>query len=414
MMPQVIKVRQNFPNQSVADIEGAVVSEIIKSGVAFPSGSTIALAVGSRGIANIRRIVKATVRLPESPELPGGSSFRPWAATAGPRLKAQIEILAGYGITEDQVGAPTPVVHASRRAAAGGFWSTRSTWTGMPRPPTGSSSSTASRCIPSFRGKTESGLLKMCVIGLGKHRQALEMHRYGVYGLRDLIPVAARQILSQSKIRLGIGIVENAYDETAVIRAVRPEQMAAEEERLLDLSKSLMPSLPVDQLDLLIIDQMGKDISGTGMDPNIIGRIRIRNEKEPETPDITNIIVTDLSEASHGNALGMGLADFITRRLSEKIDFLATYENILTSTFTERGKMPMVADTDRGAIEYAFRSQGLIKPEDTGIIRIKNTLCLSELYVSGSVYERVKDQPQIEVIGSYGDLLDEQGALKAF
>lgn len=412
MMPQVIKVRQNFPNQSVADIEGTVVSEIIRSGAVFPSGSTIALAVGSRGIANIRRIVKATVDYLKARNclvfiVPAMGSH------GGATAEGQIEILAGYGITEDQVGAPirssmqvvelpqgdlVHKIYMDRNAAAAD----------------GIIVINRVKVHTDFRGKTESGLLKMCVIGLGKHRQALEMHRYGVYGLRDLIPIAARQILSQSKIRLGIGIVENAYDETAVIKAVRPEQMAAEEERLLDLCKSLMPSLPVDQLDLLIIDQMGKDISGTGMDPNIIGRIRIRNVKEPETPDITNIIVTDLTEDSHGNALGMGLADFITRRLSEKIDFRATYENILTSTFTERGKMPMVADTDRSAIEYAFRSQGLIRPEDTGIIRIKNTLCLSELYVSGSVFDKIKDQPQIEAIGSYRDLLDEQDALKAF
>lgn len=412
MIPQVIKVRQRFPSQSVADIEGAVVSEIIRSGVVFPSGSTIALAVGSRGIANIRRIVKATVDYLKARNckvfiVPAMGSH------GGATAAGQIEILAGYGITEDQVGAPIRSsmqvvelpqgelihkIYMDRNAAAAD----------------GIIVINRVKVHTDFRGKTESGLLKMCVIGLGKHRQALEMHRYGVYGLRDLVPIAARQILGKSKIRLGIGIVENAYDETAVIRAVRPEQMAAEEERLLDLSKSLMPSLPVDQLDLLIIDQMGKDISGTGMDPNIIGRLRIRNEKEPETPDITNIIVTDLSEASHGNALGMGLADFITRRLSEKIDFQATYENILTSTFTERGKMPMVADTDRGAVEYAFRTQGLIKPEDTGIIRIKNTLCLGELYVSSSVYDRIKDQPQIEVIGAYGDMLDEQGALKVF
>jgi hypothetical protein len=236
-----------------------------------------------------------------------------------------------------------------------------------------------------FHGTTESGLLKMCVIGLGKHAMALEIHRHGVYGLKELIPVAARYVLGHSNIIMGIGIVENAYDQTAIIQAIHARDLEREELKLLDFNRKHMPCLPVDKLDVLVADQMGKDISGVGMDPNITGRMRIRGQLEPSRPDISNIIALELTEGSHGNALGMGLADFITRRFFKQIDFEATYENVMTSTFTERGKMPIVAENARQAMEYALRTAGPIEMADVKIIRIRNTLKLDEMYVSAAV-----------------------------
>jgi len=412
MVSKLIRVKQKFPNEYIEDIEAAVKNEMQKSGVKFIGGSNIAIAVGSRGIKNIHRIVKATT---EYLKTLGVNPFivPAMGSHGGANAKGQKEVLESYGITEENIGVPIrssmEVVELPQGDLCHKVFMDR-----YASEADGIIVINRVKVHTDFHGKTESGLLKMCVIGLGKHRQALEIHRYGVYGLRELIPIAAKHILKHSKIMLGIGIVENAYDQTAVIKAVRPEVMEEEEVKLLDICRKNMPKLPVDKLDLLIVDEMGKDVTGVGIDPNITGRIRIRNEKEPETPNITNIVVTDLTEASHGNALGMGLAEFITKRLYDKIDFKATYENVLTSTFLERGKMPIVAETDKRAVEYALRTSGQISLESTRVIRIKNTLQLGELYVSQSIYEEIKDSEHIEIMGQFEEIFNEQGSLKKF
>jgi len=412
MVPKLIRMKLKFPNEYIENIEDTVKSEMQESGTKFLKGSSIAIAVGSRGIKNNHRVVKATT------EYLNTLGVNPFIVPAmgshgGANAKGQKEVLESYGITEEYVGAPIrssmEVVELPQGDLCHKVFIDR-----YASEADGIIIINRVKVHTDFHGKTESGLLKMCVIGLGKHRQALEIHRYGVYGLRELIPIAAKHILQNSKIMLGIGLVENAYDQTLVIKAVRPEVMEEEEVKLLNICRDNMPKLPVNKLDLLIVDEMGKDITGVGIDPNITGRMRIRNEKEPETPDITNIVVTDLTEASHGNALGMGLADFITKRLYEKIDFKATYENVLTSTFLERGKMPIVADTDKRAVEYALRSCGQINLESARVIRIKNTLHLGEIYVSQSIYEEIKDSKHIEIVGQFEEMFNEQGSLKKF
>ncbi len=412
MTPKLIRIKQNFPNEYIANIEDEVIREIQKSKVKFAKGSNIAIAVGSRGINNIHRIVKATTMYLKAM---GTNPFivPAMGSHGGAIAEGQREVLKSYGITEEYIGVPIrssmEVIELPQENLCHKVFIDRYAYE-------------ADNIIvinrvkvhTDFHGNTESGLLKMCVIGLGKHRQALEMHRYGVQGLREMVPIAAKHILRHAKIVLGIGIVENAYDQTTVIKAVRPEVMEEEEVKLLDICRKNMPRLPVEKLDLLIVDEMGKDITGTGLDPNIIGRIKIQNEKEPEIPEITNIVVMDLTENSHGNALGMGLADFITKRLYDKINFNATYENVLTSTFLERGKMPIVADTDKKAVQYALRTCGPINPENARIIRIKNTLRLGELFVSQHVYQEIKGNNYIEVMGEFEEIFNEQGLLKDF
>ncbi|MHB8064729.1 MAG: DUF362 domain-containing protein, partial [Ruminiclostridium sp.] len=284
MVPKVIRMKLKFQNECIEDIEGAVKGEIQESGVKFVSGASIAIAVGSRGIKNIHRVVKATT---EYLKAQGVNPFiiPAMGSHGGANAKGQKEVLESYGITEEYIGAPIrssmEVVELTQGDLCHKVFIDR-----YASEADGIIVINRVKVHTDFHGKTESGLLKMCVIGLGKHKQALEMHRYGVYGLRELIPLAAKHILKHSKIMLGIGIVENAYDQTAVIKAVRPEVMEKEEVKLLDICRENMPKLPVNKLDVLIVDQMGKDITGVGIDPNITGRIRIRNEKEPETPDI--------------------------------------------------------------------------------------------------------------------------------
>ncbi|HRU33256.1 MAG TPA: DUF362 domain-containing protein, partial [bacterium] len=373
-------------------------------------GSYIAIAAGSRGIRNIHRIVKATVEVVK--EFGGRPFIVPaMGSHGGATAEGQKELLESYGITEEYTGAPIrssmEVVELPSNGLENKVYMDKLAYSA-------DGTIVINRIKPhtDFHGDIESGLLKMCVIGLGKHKQAIEIHRFGTYGLKYLIPPTAKRIIEYGNIILGIGIVENAYDETMVISAAKPEDFEREDKRLLDIARGNMPRLPVDKLDLLIVDEMGKDISGAGMDTNIIGRIYIDGETEPEKPKITRIVVTDLTEKAHGNAIGIGLADLTTRRLVNKIDFNATYQNAVTSTFLHRGKIPVIAEDSKTAIEWALMTCGPIDIPNARIIRIKNTLSLNELYISRSVLEEIKDR--IEIIGDFTDILDEEGELIKF
>lgn len=411
-IPRLVKIRQSFNNEYISDIEAEVREQINSTGVSFSSGASVAVAVGSRGIANIHRIVKTAV---ETLKEKGAEPFivPAMGSHGGATAEGQAAVLESYGITEETVGVP---VKSSMQTVElpQGLLKTRVFMDKYAYEADGIVVINRIKVHTDFHGTTESGLLKMCVIGLGKHKQALELHNYGVYGLKELVPATAREVLKSGKITMGIGIVENAYDQTMVIRAVLPQDMEKEEIRLLDINRRNMPGFPVEQMDVLIIDEMGKDISGTGIDPNITGRMKIRGQQDPKIPDITNIVVTDLTGASHGNALGIGLADFITKSLYDKIDFKATYENVLTSTFTERGKIPVIADTDRKAVEYSLRTCGHIETESARIIRIRNTLKLNEIYVSKSILEEIKGNKDIEILGTFEEMFDSEGKLVEF
>lgn len=411
-IPKLIKIRQSFKNEYIADIEGAVKAQIDSLGLQLKPGASIAVAVGSRGIANIRLIVKATV---DALKERGAHPFivPAMGSHGSATAEGQKEVLTSYGVTAEYTGVPVissmQVVELPQGDLKIKVFMDKHAYESD-----GIVVINRVKVHTDFHGRTESGMLKMCVAGLGKHKQAMAIHNQGVYGLRELVPMIAREVLKTGKILMGIGIVENAYDRTMIIKAVLPCDIENEELKLIDISRRNMPGFPVQQMDVLIVDEMGKDISGIGIDSNITGRIRIRGEQDSEVPDITNIVVTDLTEASHGNALGMGVADFITKNLYDKIDFNATYENVLTSTFTERGKIPIVADTDRKAVEYALRTCGPVKSENIRIIRIKNTLKLNELYVSESILEELKADKGIEILGDFNKMFDSSGKLVEF
>jgi hypothetical protein len=266
-----------------------------------------------------------------------------------------------------------------------------------------------------FHGRHESGLIKMAVIGLGKHRLASEMHSYGIHGLRDMMLDTARCILKSGKIIGALAIVEDAADRSSVIEAVSAGGIEEADARLLNTARENMPSLPVEDIDLLIVDEMGKDISGTCLDTNIIGRLMIYSESEPQSPRIKVVTCFDMTAESHGNAIGVGLADIISKRLYDKIDFGQTYENGLTSSFLERLKIPVVLDEDRAILEAGLRSSHLGPSWDHArIVRIKNTLKLDEFYVSASCYEQIKDKTTVHEIGSFSDILGKDGRLIPF
>lgn len=382
---QLIKIKQGFKDNRLPDVRNAVIGELQALSGSIKPGARIAVAVGSRGIKNLALVVTETVKFIKQKNafpfiVPSMGSHGD--ATA----EGQAKVLESYGITEKSVGAPVvssmevvelpfhgfPVKIFMDRNA---FDSDGIVLINRIKPHT------------DFHGRFESGLVKMSVIGLGKEKQASAIHAFGVYGLSDLIPEAAKKVLSTGKIIGGIGLVENAYDETMLTKFLMADEFFDKEPGLLDLARKNMPYLPVNNIDVLIIDKMGKDISGAGIDPNIIGRIKITGQKEPEEPVIKAIVVSDLTEASHGNATGVGLADVITRKLYDKIDFSSTYINALTSSFIERAKIPVIAKNDKEALFIALRSCGFLVSGDERIVRIKNTLQLDEIYVSKAVMD---------------------------
>jgi hypothetical protein len=380
--------------------------------VTVRAGTSIAIATGSRGIDNIEKIVRCVATWVKGQ---GGEPFivPAMGSHGGATAEGQRRVVEGYGVTEESCGAPirssmevvqlpaedveVPVYIDKHASKADGVI-------------------VVNRVKPhtSFHGPYESGLLKMISIGLGKHSQALAIHDLGVRGLCEVMPRVAKAVLKTGKILLGVAVVENAYDQTMLVRAVPASRIVQEEPALLDLARKHMPRLPVDDVDILIVDEMGKNISGVGMDTNVIGRLKIAGQPEPESPRVRMIFVADLSLGSHGNALGIGLADVTTRRLFEKIDFAATYQNVVTTTFLERGKIPIPAETDKQGIEIAMRALGSPSAEGARIVRIRNTLCLGEMFVSPAVLKDLEGREGIEVGQAVSAVFDDRGNLRRF
>ncbi len=403
----LLPVPRPEPVGDVAAKAHASVVERLASSVT--PGMTVAVGGGSRGltdrVALMRGVISGLRELGAEPfVVPAMGSH------GGAKAEGQRAMLESLGMTEEAIGAEIRATMETVEVAR--------TADGMPlyldRHAAG-----ADRILPvnrikphtAFHGEFESGLIKMSVIGLGKERQASALHSFGIYGLKTLMPKVGRRILETGKILLGVGIVENAYDETAIIEAMTPAEILIREPELLDIAKGLLPRFPLKEIDVLVIDQIGKNISGSGMDPNIIGRMRIRGEAEPEFPAIKVIAVTDLTDASHGNACGIGLADVVTRRLVNKVDWDATYMNGVTSGFYEHFMLPIVAATDRQAFDWGIRaSHDPHKPKK--LVRITDTLHLDELYVSEPALEEVKGK--VEIISKPVSLFDQQGALIPF
>ena len=405
-------IRRHFSREKVDDVAAEVRQQLDDIGLSINPGSSVAIATGSRGVAGISLIVRATVdfirsRGAEPFIIPGMGSH------GGGSAEGQSEILASYGITSDKMGAPVrssmDVVDIPAPHLDNNVYMDKQVWNS-------DGVILINRIKPhtDFHGRWESGLVKMAVIGLGKHRLAQEIHSYGIHGLRDLIMPTARVVLETGKVLAGIGVVENAYDEPMMVKALPASQIIDGEPELLEIARGNMPALPLDRIDVLIVDRMGKDISGVGIDTNIIGRMYIRGEEEPDTPSISSIVVTDLTEASHGNAIGMGLADIITRRMADKIDGKATYENSITSSFLDRAKMPLVAENDRKALAIALRSAGCRDPLSSRIVRIGSTLELEHLLVSKAALDEIGNIDGIEVLSGPKPVLNDAGNFSDF
>lgn len=379
------------------------------TGLRFEQTATVT--VGSRGISQCSVLVRAVVERLKS-VCRRTTLVASMGSHGGATSEGQRSLLAHLGITEESMGVPiltdmevvelgrTPdglIAYCDRNAAE----SDRILVVNRIKPHTG------------FAEPFGSGLLKMLAVGLGKVPGASQIHRQGPAQMAGAIEAIARVFLESGKILGGIAIIEDAHDQIAKIVAVRPEEMIDQERELFREAKALMPRLPVDDLDLLIVDEMGKNYSGSGMDVNVIGRWRLPGMPEPETPRVKRIVALRLSPESEGNAQGVGLADFVTRRLVDAIDPTATYMNAITSTFVERAFIPITLPSDREAIDTALASLPIPDPSQARIARIRNTLHLDEVWLSPPVLAEVIGGRNVEVgptaplrFGDDGTLLD--------
>lgn len=391
-IPRMAYVRQKFEATRLGDIDAAVHAQFQRPEIRAKvnPGQHIAVGCGSRGVANIAMIARATVR--ELLALGAKPFVFPCMGSHGAATaEGQKKVLDSYGITESSLGVPikatmdttivghlddgTPVHMDKYAAQAEGI-----VVINRIKPHTG------------FRGPTESGLTKMLAIGIGKITGAATYHSRGMDTFPELLPLIRQVNIAKRPVLFGVGIVENAYDETAQIELVLAEQLATREPVLQSLAKSMMPQLPFDNIDVLVIDEMGKNISGAGFDPNITGRNRRVIKWDPK-PLIRKIVVLGLTPQSGGNATGMGGADIITMRLFKEFDVASTYANIITSMNLDGAAIPMIMNTDREAIQLAVKTLVRTKPRDARIVRIKNTLHISEIQVSESLLAEVKAKP---------------------
>jgi hypothetical protein len=250
-----------------------------------------------------------------------------------------------------------------------------------------------------YRAAIESGIVKMLTIGMGKIIGATELHTLGMPAFGEVLPKTARFIMSKKNFLLGVGMVENAHEETAIIEAVPAERVFEREPILQARAKELMARLHFDEIDVLIVEQIGKNISGSGMDPNVTGR-NLRFTPWDMKPLVKKIVVLGLTPETHGNACGIGLADVTTMRLYKEMDVPISYANVIASAFLDGACIPMIMNTDEEAIRLAVKTVVRVKPLDTKIVRIRNTLDLIDIQVSEPLMEHVRVDPgRYEIVG---------------
>lgn len=408
-IPSLACIAQPFSGNALGDVAGAVGQSLEGSGIGeriFP-GMRVAVGVGSRGIAELPLLVRTCVAwLREK----GAHPFivPAMGSHGGATAEGQKMVLRELGVTEASAGCPIqctmdvvslgvlenglPVYMDSFAHAADGIF-------------------VINRVKPhtSFRAENESGIVKMLCIGLGKQKGADRCHSYGVKPLGKNIRDMAAVILEKAAVLGGLATVENARDEICRVEAVPATRFMEQDAALLDFARDNMPSLPFDALDVLIIDEMGKNIAGTGVDPNVIGRFTTRYTSGG--PDITRITVLDLTEESGGNANGMGLVDIVTKRLRDKIDFAAVYTNCLTSAVIIGSMMPMVMDSDKSAIQAAIKTCHAANMAGVRVARIRNTLQTGQLWVSPSLLGEARAKGCEIITGLAPLLFTEQGDL---
>jgi len=413
-LPAFRRAHRERDQPRVEDVPAATV-EALRSIPALddlPDGGEVAITAGSRGIEAVPEVLAATVM-----EL-RDCGLEPFVMPAmgshgGATAEGQVDTLASLGITSETVGCEIRSSMDVREVATGSD----------DRPVFASEDALAADAVllanrikahTDYVGDYESGLCKMAVVGLGKHRGAEEMHNAALTrGFQEVIPEYASLLIEETPVVGGLGIIENAEDRATEIVGVPAEEILDREPALLERSKDLLATLPVETLDLLVLEETGKDVSGTGMDTNVVGRQWFHGQPEPEDAvDITRIYVRSLTEASHGNALGMGLADFVHRDVAERTDFSDTYVNIATSGEPRRAKLPFVVPTDDTVFRLLPSTTG-VDPADLRIAIIRNTLEPDDLLVSDPVGRELESHPDVTLGDPEPLAFDDAGELRS-
>jgi len=411
IFPQMALVRQSFDPQCIENVFGEVDRELDGLQLAryLKPGATVAVTAGSRGIANIDVITRAVIEklkgLGVSPFL-----FPAMGSHGGATADGQVQLLSHFGINETSMGCPIrstmEVVHLDDAGDGYPLYIDKYAHEA-------DHIVVINRIKPhtKFEGRIESGLMKMMAIGMGKHIGAQYYHRAAVQlTFGRIVETVGREIISRCRILFGLGIVENAYDKTCRIRAFRPERIEEGEKELLAYAKSRMARLPFDDLDILVVDEIGKNISGTGMDTNVTGRNRDIVGTFTSTPRIKRIFVRDLTDQTDGNAVGIGFADFTTTRAVNKMDRHKTYINTLTAISPEKAAIPMYFDTDREALDACLNTIGNIPAEAARIVHIRNTMDLSQIAVSRALENEIVRSPRLALVTPWQPIaMDSQG-----
>lgn len=397
--PKIALIKQKFKAPVVEDIVGEIKKQLLRVNLTskIKKGDSVAITAGSRGVANIELITRTVI---DELKAVGAEPFivPAMGSHGGGTAEGQIKVLKKYGITEESMGVP---VKASMEVIEIGR-----TEFGTPVNLDKIASEADHIAVINrvkahtrFTGKIESGIVKMLLIGLGKREGATMYHRAIMqYDFDHIVASVAPIIFSKVKILFGLAIIENAFEQVAKLAALNPEEIMSVEPVLQKESKELLPKLPFDKADLLIVDEMGKDLSGTGMDTNIIGK------KENSTVFMKRIFVRDITPNSGGNACGVGLADFTTQKLVDKIDYNSTYVNCITGLRPEGAKIPMTFKTDKEAFEAALATSGLINPEKVAIMWVKNTLELENVYVSEGFANEVDARDDLEFLTQFKEI----------
>ncbi len=412
--PEIFRIRQKFDRPVIDDIPAEVEAELsrLNLAAAIQPGQSVAITAGSRGIANIHIIIKSIVSHLK------GLGAEPFVVPAmgshgGATAEGQRNIVEGYGITEDYVGCPirssmeTVIVcdakegfpvHFDKNA----YGADHVVVCGRVKPHT------------TFVGDIESGLMKMMLIGLGKYEGAKTYHRaIKDHSFGQIVRSVAKEVLSKCRIVAGLAVVENGYDETAKLKAVGPNEFEEREKELLVLAKQWMPRLPFKQADLLVVDQIGKNISGSGMDSNVVGRKFLEHRAgDDEWPKVRTIFLRGLTEETHGNATGIGMAEFALTRAVDAMDVAITRRNCITGGSPTGAMIPLHYQTDKEVLEATLPEMGLTAVPDTKVMWIHNTLEVSELECSVAYLDEARQSNEIEILSEPRPLpLDNNGNL---
>ncbi len=409
-VPKMAKVKVKFDNKKIDDLEPALLAKLqqehIKSTV--KPGMEIAVAVGSRGLDRLVELTAVTVKFLK--DLGAKPFIVPsMGSHGGATAEGQREVLAHLGVTEESAGCE---IRSSMEVIKLGELPN-----GLPVYVDKYASEAdgivvINRVKPhtAFRGPVESGIMKMISIGLGKQRGAEACHQLGFKYMAENVPAMAKMIMEKKPLLFGVATIENAFDKIAGVDVLSPAEIIEKEADLQTKAKELLPKLYFEQLEVLVIDQIGKNISGDGMDPNITGRYP--TPYAHGGPDVNKMVVLGLTPQTEGNANGVGTADFTTNRLVDRMDLEVTYANGLTSTVVAPTKIATTLPNDREAIQAAVKTSNILDFNKVKMVRIKNTLELSEIEVSEALVEYVKQHPHMELISDLYDLpFDENGNL---